>query len=117
MNNKDTGDLGENMAVAFLLENDFEILERNWRYKHLEIDIIANKQNFLHIVEVKTRSSIEFGYPEQMIDHNKMQFLKNAAAHYQYEHPHWKWLQFDVIAIFKKPTEEWALDFFEDVYF
>ena len=117
MNNKDTGDFGENMAVAYLLENEFEILERNWRYKHLEIDIIARKQNLFHIVEVKTRSSIEFGYPEQMIDYHKMQFLKNAAAHYQYEHPHWKWLQFDVIAILKKPTEEWALTFFEDVYF
>ena len=52
-----------------------------------------------------------------MIDYHKMQFLKNAAAHYQYEHPNWKWLQFDVIAILKKPTQEWALTFFEDVYF
>jgi putative endonuclease len=117
MNNKDTGDFGENMAVDYLQKRGFEILERNWRYKHLEIDIIASKQNLLHIVEVKTRSSIEFGYPEQMITKHKMQFLKNAAAHYQYDHPNWKWLQFDVIAILKKPTEGWALDYFEDVYF
>ena len=117
MNNKDTGELGENMAAVYLGNNGFNILERNWRFKHLEIDIIASKYDILHIVEVKTRTDIEYGYPEQMIGHLKMQFLKNAAAHYHYEHPEWKWLQFDIIAIMKKPTDEWALDYFEDVYF
>lgn len=117
MENKDTGFLGETIATSHLLELGFDILERNWRYKHLEIDIIASKESMLHIIEVKTRTSIQFGYPEQMIKGLKMQFLKNAAAHYQYAHPEWKWLQYDVIAIYKKPTEEWALDYFEDVYF
>ncbi len=117
MNNKDTGFLGETMATSHLLELGFEILERNWRYKHLEIDIIASKENLLHIVEVKTRSSVQFGYPEQMIQAQKMQFLKNAAAHYQFSNPQWIWLQFDVIAIYLKPTNQWALDYFEDVYF
>ena len=117
MNNKDTGDFGEKMAADYLLANGFEILAKNWRYQHLEIDIIASKNNMLHIVEVKTRTSNEFGFPEQMIGKHKMQLLKNAAAHYQYDHPSWKWLQFDVIAILKKPTGEWALECFEDVYF
>ncbi len=117
MKNKDTGFFGENIASQYLESNGFEILENNWRYKHLEIDIIASKANRLHIIEVKTRSSIDFGYPETMISKTKMQFLKNAAAHYQYQHPYWKWLQFDFIAIIKKPTSEWVLDFFEDVYF
>lgn len=117
MDNKDTGFLGENMAVSHLASLGYQIIERNWRYKHLEIDIIASKEALLHIVEVKTRSSIDFGYPEQMISQQKMQFLKNAAAHYQYSQPQWKWIQFDVIAIYKKPTGEWALDYFEDVYF
>ncbi len=116
MQNKDTGFFGENMAANHLLSIGFEILERNWRYKHLEIDIIASKQGMLHIVEVKTRSSVIFGYPEQMIGKQKMQFLKNAAAHYQYSYPTWKWLQFDVIAIYKKSAGTWMLDYFEDVY-
>lgn len=117
MQNKDTGFLGENMASCYLQEKGFIIIARNWRYKHLEIDLIASHKERLHIVEVKTRSSLLFGYPEQMITPQKMQFLKNAAAHYQYQNPHWKWLQFDVIAIYKKPTNEWALNYFEDVYF
>ncbi len=117
MKNKDTGFLGENRASCYLQELGFEILAKNWRYKHLEIDIIACKNGLLHIVEVKTRSSTEFGFPEQMVNKQKMQFIKNAAAHYQYQHPQFKWLQFDIIAIYKKPNEDWALDYFEDVYF
>ena len=83
MNNKDTGFLGENITAQYLTQNGFEILHRNWRYKHLEIDIIAFKDGILHIVEVKTRTDNQFGFPEQAITAKKMQFLKNAAAHYQ----------------------------------
>ena len=117
MSNKEIGLFGENMAISHLSALGFEIMHRNWRYKHLEIDIIANKDNLLHIVEVKTRTSIEFGYPEQFIHQKKMQFLKNGAAFFQYENPRWKYLQFDVISIFLNDKQIWELAFFEDVYF
>ncbi len=117
MNNKDTGIFGENMAASYLTEQGFEILFRNWRYKHLEIDLIASKNGLLHIVEVKTRSAIDFGYPEQHIHKTKMQFLKNAAAFFQYEHPEWKYLQFDVVSIFLNDKKQWELFYIEDVYF
>jgi putative endonuclease len=117
MSNKEIGIFGENRAISHLIELGFEILHRNWRYKHLEIDIIASKDNLLHIIEVKTRSSIEFGYPEQFINGRKMQFLKNAAAFFQYENPGWKYLQFDVVSIFLNDQQIWELAFFEDVYF
>jgi len=117
MNNKDTGFLGENMTADYLTKKGFEILHRNWRCKHLEIDIIASKDGLLHIIEVKTRSSIDFGYPEQSIHPKKMQFLKNAAALFQYQYPKWKYLQFDVAAIMLNPLNEWELLFIEDVYF
>jgi len=117
MNNKDTGIFGENLAATYLAEQGFQILYRNWRYKHLEIDLIASKNGWLHIVEVKTRSSIEFGYPEQHIQKTKMQFLKNAAAFFQYEYTEWKYLQFDVLSIFLNEEKKWELLFIEDVYF
>jgi len=78
--NKDTGFLGENKAAAYLIGMGYTILFRNWRYKHLEIDIIASKGNCLHIIEVKTRRSTNYGFPEQHIDAIKMQHLKNAAV-------------------------------------
>ena len=115
MKNKDTGNFGENLACKFLIEKGFMILAQNWRYKHLEIDIIASKDRQLHIVEVKTRSSIEFGYPEQFIGKQKFQFLKNAAAIYQYQNPQWRNIQFDVIAI--TLIEPMEILFLEDVFF
>ena len=115
MKNKDTGNFGENLAAEYLIKNGFDILTKNWRYKHLEIDIIASKDQQLHIVEVKTRSNIEFGYPEQFIGKQKFQFLKNAAAIYQYQNPQWKNIQFDVIAI--TLLEPMEILFLEDVFF
>jgi putative endonuclease len=117
MSNKEIGNFGENRAISHLRELGYEIMHRNWRYKHLEIDIIASKDKLLHFIEVKTRTSIEFGYPEQFIKAQKMQFLKNAAAHFQYQNPGWKYLQFDVVSIFLNEKQIWELAFFEDVYF
>ena len=67
MSNKDTGFFGETKAAAFLISKGYSILYRNWRYKHLELDIIAAKDGLLHIVEVKTRSSVDFGFPEKVL--------------------------------------------------
>ena len=115
--NKDTGFLGENKAATYLIEMGYTILFRNWRFKHLEIDIIASKVDCLHIIEVKTRRSNKYGFPEQHIDAIKMQHLKNAAALFQYQHPNWKMLQFDVIAIQLYSNDKWDLYLIEDVYF
>jgi putative endonuclease len=115
--NKDTGFLGENKAADYLISIGFTILFRNWRYKHLEVDLIASKGNCLHIIEVKTRRSNTYGYPEQHIDAIKMQHLKNAAALFQYQNPIWKRLQFDVIAIQLFAEDKWDLFYIEDVYF
>jgi len=113
----DIGIFGEKMAANYLISLGYEVLYRNWRYKHLEIDLIVSKNSLLHIVEVKTRSSIQFGYPEQFITVKKMQFLKNAAALFQYENPQWKYLQFDVVSIFFNENKIWELLLIEDVYF
>jgi putative endonuclease len=115
--NKDTGFLGENKAAEYLINRGYTILYRNWRYKHLEIDIIAYKGNCLHIIEVKTRRSSAYGFPEQHIDAKKMQYLKNGAALFQYQHPIWQLLQFDVIAIQLYAENKWDLFMIEDVYF
>ncbi len=115
MKNKDTGNFGENLACEYLIEKGLIVIEKNWRYKHLEIDIIAYKDQQLHIVEVKTRTGIEYGYPEQFIGRQKFQYLKNAAAIYQYQNPKWKNIQFDVISILlMEPIE---ILFLEDVFF
>ncbi len=115
--NQATGKKGEQLAASFLIDNGFGIQEKNWRYHHLEVDIIASKNGRLHIVEVKTRNSLRYGNPEESITKNKMKFLKNAAEAYQYQHKQWVYLQFDVIAITLISDIETEIFLIEDVYF
>jgi putative endonuclease len=76
------GEKGENIAWEFLQKQSFEILEKSWRYKHKEIDIIAKLQNILIFVEVKTRSSNYWGEPHEFVSIKKQKFLIEASNSY-----------------------------------
>ena len=115
--NKSTGSEGETLAAAYLEQQGYLILERNWRFKHWEVDIIANKGQRLHFVEIKTRRNEKFGKPEESIGISKMRSLKNAAEAYQNLNPGWKQLQFDVLSILLKYNQPAEYFFIEDVYF
>jgi len=111
----ETGLAGEKLALEWLTQRGYVIREENWRYRHLEVDIIAEKGDTLHFIEVKTRRSTKYGNPEESINKQKMKNLKDAAEQYQHQHPGWKWIQFDVLAILYKPegVDYW---FNQDVY-
>jgi len=115
--NKTKGNKGEQLAAEYLQNKGYNIIERNWRFKHLEVDIIASKGNRLHFFEIKTRTSNKYGNPEESIGFAKMAHLKDAAEEYQYQHPQWKYIQFDVLAITLLYNQ--LADYFliEDVYF
>jgi putative endonuclease len=115
--NKTTGNKGEELAAAYLSQKGYIIIERNWRFRNAEVDIIAAKNNRLHFFEIKTRTSDKFGKPEESMSYTKMKMLRIAAEEYQYKHPQWKYLQYDVLAItimYDVPTEYFLI---EDVYF
>ncbi len=117
MDNKTTGNKGEDLAADYLLKKGYNILHRNWRFRHLEVDIIASKGKFLHFFEIKTRTSDKYGKPEESISREKMSNLKNAAEEYQYLYPQWQYLQFNVIAIILRYNQEPEFFLIEDVYF
>ncbi len=112
-----TGNKGELMAEAYLIEKNYSIIATNWRHKHLEIDIIASINKKLHFVEVKTRTNAKFGLPEEGISQAKMNHLKKAAEAYLCQHPEWLKIQFDVIAITLKKGEKEEIFMIEDVFF
>jgi putative endonuclease len=112
-----TGNKGEIIATNYLQEKGFEIIENNWRYKLLEVDIIASRHNRLHFVEVKTRTNTKFGLPEDSISQAKMNHLKKAAEEYLYQHPEWLKIQFDVIAITLNKEVVVEIFVIEDVFF
>lgn len=116
-NHLETGAAGEELAVSYLVKRDYIVLERNWRCKHFEIDIIATHQDLLVFIEVKTRNSLAFGYPEESINKIKMKRLKLAATVYHFKHPQYKRIQFNVISILLQHNQPVSIEMFEDVYF
>lgn len=113
----EVGKSGENMAATWLEENGYRILDRNWKLGHLEIDLIAAKGEWLHFIEVKTRSSRKWGGPEDSVDLKKFNRWRNAAQGYLYQHRKYRWIQFDIIAITLGGSAQFQLELFEDVYF
>lgn len=101
-NKKTIGQEGEDIAAEYLVNNGFEMITRNYRYGHGEIDIIVKDKsnNHLVFVEVKTRKNLEYGEPEYAITKSKIKQLKKIAESYVYEKD-FKEIEcrFDVIAI------------------
>lgn len=111
-----TGTKGELMAVTYFIEKGFNILYRNWRYKHWEVDIIASRNDILHFIEVKTRTSMKFGYPEEKVDKKKILYLINASEEFLYQNPQWLRIQFDILSISIKNENEYEYFLIEDIY-
>ena len=110
-----TGKAGEQLAISWFTERSYIILHKNWRHRHWEVDLIASKENVLHFIEVKTRTSLAFGYPEDSVSHKKIAYLIDAADEYLQLYPKWKRIQFDVLAVtmLKNEVEYFLI---EDVY-
>ena len=110
------GHWGEDTAAAYLEKHGYAILGRNFHTAHGEIDIVAGKAGVLTFVEVKTRSSHTFAYPEDSVTQRKQAHMLSAASDYIQAHPESgeSW-QFDVIAIERKPGGSPEIVHFENV--
>jgi putative endonuclease len=95
------GKEGERMAREYLLSENYEILETNWRFKKKEIDIIARKNKLVIFVEVKTRSNDYFGAPEESVTKTKQVFLIEAAEAFMQQLEYLAEARFDIISIVK----------------
>lgn len=100
------GNRGEEKAIDYLLSNGYVILERNWKIGHLEVDIIASNEDFLIIVEVKTRKSNIFGEPEEFVTLQKQRNLIRAAASYITKFGITKEVRFDIVSVILKDDQE-----------
>ena len=110
------GKLGEELAVEFLRKEGYEILETNWTFQKAEIDIIAQKENILAVVEVKTRSSLEFGLPQDFVKPKKIQLLVKAINEYVVSKNLDVEVRFDIIAIHKE-NKSFAIEHLKDAFY
>jgi len=96
---KSKGKEGENLAVDYLLNKGYELLARNYRFKRAEVDVIVKKDKLLCFVEVKLRSSIEFGHPEDFVSENQKRLIIAAADNFVHEINWQDDIRFDIVAL------------------
>ena len=111
----DLGKLGEELAVEFLQKNGYEILETNWTFQKAEVDIIAQKGDLLAVIEVKTRSSLDFGLPQDFVKQKKIQLLVKAINEYVIQNELEIDVRFDIVAIHKEDNN-FIIDHIEDAF-
>lgn len=115
MNTSQKGRLGEQIAQDFLIKKGYQILEKNYRYKRSEIDLIALINGTLIFIEVKLRKNEKFGFPEEFVSKRKEELIKEAAENYIFEKDWKKNIRFDIISILKTSIKE-EIEHFEDAF-
>ena len=98
------GKEGEDLAVAHLLKNGYKIVARNFRYQKAEVDIIARKKDVLAVIEVKTRSTPDFGDPQNFLKQKQINSLVKAIDYFVNEHRLDVNVRFDIIAIIRNKS-------------
>jgi putative endonuclease len=111
----DLGKLGEELAIKYLTAKGFVIRDRNWRYQKAEVDIIAQKENLLVAVEVKTRTSVDFGGPQEFVNPKKIKLLVKAMDEYITLNDLDVDFRFDIIGVVPRGLE-YEIEHLEDAF-
>lgn len=115
LNHISLGQRGETIAQAYVRLH-CTLLHLNWKSGRREIDIIASKDQTIYFIEVKTRSSALFGWPEEAVDFRKQEHIQSVANDYLLRYQlHPVAIRFDIIAI-TFSGEEYELRHFRDVF-
>lgn len=105
--NKELGRRGEEIAARYLQKKGYRVLTRNYYTRFGELDIICEEKRELVFVEVKTRTSVKYGSPEESITAKKKEHLRKAALMYIDSHNRsFRGMRFDVIAILLEKEDE-----------
>jgi len=97
------GKFGEELAINFLIQKGYKIIEKNFLCKQGELDIIAKNENEIVFVEVKTRTSIKYGNPIEAVNKIKIKHMYNSAQFYLYKNGlQNSFVRFDIIEIYIK---------------
>jgi putative endonuclease len=111
------GQRGEMLAAAYLVEKGYLIVDRNYRCSLGELDLVAMSDGKLRFVEVKTRSSIDYGYPEEAVDQKKQHKLRQLALLYLKEkNKENDSATFDVLSILWHPKKEPIFKLIQDAF-
>lgn len=109
------GKKGEDAAIRYFRQKGYEILERNWVYERYEIDIIAQHEEFIVFAEVKTRSSDQWGNPEEAVSKGKIKRIVEAADFYLNVNDIDSPARFDIVAVIWD-GQKFEIDHIDDAF-
>jgi putative endonuclease len=110
------GQKGEEQATLFLKAKGYKILECNWHFKKYEIDVLAEFDNKLIVIEVKTRRTTDFGKPETFVSLKKQKFLISAVNAYVEEKRVEKEIRFDIVSVIYN-NGNFFIDHIQDAFY
>ena len=108
---------GEEIAVNYLIGKGYTIRHRNWRTHHIELDIIAENDDFIVVVEVKTRRNDRFCHPSDAVNYTKIKRIVNATQAYIFKYNINKDIRFDIISIIPTIEGNFEVEHQEDAFF
>ncbi|NMA83134.1 MAG: YraN family protein [Epulopiscium sp.] len=109
-NHHSVGKHGEELAITYLESLNYQIIEKNFRCKIGEIDLIAKHEEYLVFIEVKYRRSLTYGYPREAVHKNKQKVISKVALYYLQKHKLFDIsCRFDVVEIIEK-NEDLQID-------
>ena len=108
---------GEEIATFYLVNKGYIIRHRNWRTHHIELDIIAENNDFIVVVEVKTRKNDVFCHPSDAVNYTKIKHIVNATQSYIFKYNIMKDVRFDIISIISLPNGDYEIEHQEDAFF
>lgn len=114
--NNQFGKLGEDIASNYLIKKGYRILQRNYRFSKVEIDLICETAEEIVFVEVKTRTSDQMAYPEQAVGKAKQKNIRFAATYFLEEKEISKPARFDIIAVVKN-EKRFDIEHIEDAFY
>lgn len=110
------GKIGEDKAIAYLKSKGYSILHRNWRSGKFEIDIIAENEEYLVVVEVKSRKDGYLLHPVDSVGKSKMRNVILAAEKYIFANDVQKETRFDIISVVVRPQGKFCIEHIEDAF-
>jgi putative endonuclease len=111
------GKQGEELASEYLVEHGYRILERNWRCRQGEIDVVAEREGVTVFVEVKTRSGLRYGHPFEAITIAKMARLRRlASAWCEAAETRRRQIRIDAIGVLVPPREPVTIEHLEGIF-
>lgn len=112
----DFGKIAEDLAAEFFLKNGYTILVRNFRFQKAEIDIIAEKDNLIVVVEVKARSTDTFMLPQEAVTKAKIKSIVSAANHFMEEFNKNQEVRFDIISVLPDEKKNLIIEHIENAF-